>query len=167
MNIEVRKRGYLEFKDIPEDMYPSEEILKKGACPVIECIENIPCNPCETSCPKSAIKIGENITDLPKINYDLCSGCGICVAKCPGLAIFMADLREDPVVKLSIPWELLPLPEKGDKFEGLNRKGKAVCEVEITSVRKMKGKTHIVTGKFPKEFMNEVRHFTPSGRSEE
>ncbi len=159
MNDEVRKRGYLNFSDIPEGMYPSEEQMKKGGCPVIECIEEIPCNPCETSCPKGAIVIGENITNLPRINYDLCSGCGICVVKCPGLAIFMADLTEDPWAKLSIPWELLPLPEKGDKFDGLNRKGEKVCEGEITSVRKMKEKTHIVTGKFPKEFLNEVRHF--------
>jgi len=158
MNEEVRKRGYLEYEDIPPEIFPSEEKMKKGPFPIIECIEEIPCNPCETSCPKGAIKIGENITNLPKINHELCSGCGICVVKCPGLAIFMTEIEGD-YGKLSIPWELLPLPEKGQIFTGLNRKGKPVCKGEITGIRKMKEKTHIVTGKFPKEFIHEVRHF--------
>ena len=158
MNNEVRKMGYLEFEDIPEDMFPSEERMKEGPSPVIECTEKIPCNPCETSCPKGAIKIGENIVDLPKIDYHLCSGCGICVIKCPGLAIFLAELKEGSA-RLSIPWELMDIPEAGGKFDGLNRKGEKVCEGEIVAVRKMRDKTHIVTGKFPGEFIKEVRHF--------
>ena len=159
MNENVRKRGYLEFEDIPYDIFPSEERIKKGPFPIIECIEKIPCNPCETGCRRGSIKIGKNIVDLPKIDFNLCNSCGVCIVRCPGLAIFMADLRDENYAELSIPWELLPLPKKGDKFDGLDRKGEKVCAGEIVSVKKMKGKTHIVTGKFPKEFIKEVRHF--------
>ena len=159
MNEEVRKRGYLNFEDIPYNVYPSKERMKKGPFPVIECIEKIPCNPCETGCARGAIKIGENIVNLPEINYDLCNSCALCVAKCPGLAIFMVDLRDEKYARLSIPWELLPLPKKGERFDGLNRKGEKICEGEIVAVRKMKEKAHIVTGQFPREFINEVRHF--------
>ena len=40
----------------------------KGPVVVIECAENIPCNPCETSCPKGAISVGEPITNLPVVD---------------------------------------------------------------------------------------------------
>jgi len=35
--------------------YPSEIRFDKGAVAVIECIQDIPCNPCETSCRFKAI----------------------------------------------------------------------------------------------------------------
>ena len=30
---------------------PSEERMKKGRVAVIECVQEIPCNPCEGTCP--------------------------------------------------------------------------------------------------------------------
>ena len=38
---------------------------KPGVHPVIECTQNIPCNPCQDACPKGCISIGANITSLP------------------------------------------------------------------------------------------------------
>jgi ferredoxin len=36
---------------------------RRALAAVIECIEGIPCNPCETSCPVGAITVGDEITN--------------------------------------------------------------------------------------------------------
>lgn len=63
---------------------PSQERMKKGPVAVIECVQEIPCNPCENACPFGAIKIGDPITNLPVLDGEKCTGCGTCVAMCPG-----------------------------------------------------------------------------------
>ena len=87
---------------------------KKGGYVVIECPKRIPCNPCYTSCPTGAVLPFEDINDTPKIDYSKCTGCGICVSRCPGLACFVIDMTyaEDKAV-IKLPYELLPLPERG------------------------------------------------------
>ena len=44
---------------------PPEERMAKGRVAVIECVQEIPCNPCENACRLGAITIGEQITNLP------------------------------------------------------------------------------------------------------
>ncbi|KAF0091935.1 MAG: BFD (2Fe-2S)-binding domain-containing protein [Fusobacteria bacterium] len=80
----------------------------------INCLQPIPCNPCETSCPFGAIYIGEDITNRPILDLEKCKGCGICVAACPGIAITMAMITGDAKDFVSIPYEYLPLPLVGD-----------------------------------------------------
>ena len=141
--------------------YPSEERLEKGPVAVIECLEEIPCNPCETVCPKKSIKVGKPITNLPEFN-DICSGCGKCMVVCPGLAIFMVDRTfSDIEAAISIPYELLPLPGKGDKIIALHRNGKDVCEGKVIKVKtgKSLNKTNIITISVPKNFSDEIRFF--------
>lgn len=47
---------------------PSKERMAEGRVAVIECVQEIPCNPCESSCRFGAITIGEQITDLPTLH---------------------------------------------------------------------------------------------------
>jgi Fe-S-cluster-containing hydrogenase component 2 len=141
--------------------YPSEDRLSEGSVVVIECIEKIPCNPCETVCPKSSIKVGSPITNLPSFN-NICTGCGKCIVVCPGLAIFMINRNySDKEATITIPYEILPLPTKGDKIQGLNRQGIPVCEGKIVKVDSNKNfhKTNLVTIAVPKKFSDEVRFF--------
>ena len=87
----ILKVGYPcmeELRKVPG--FPSEERMRKGPVAVIECVQEIPCNPCQAACPKKAITIGENITHLPVLDQEVCIGCGICISRCPGLAIFVA-----------------------------------------------------------------------------
>ncbi|MBO8160914.1 MAG: FAD-dependent oxidoreductase [Thermosipho sp. (in: Bacteria)] len=132
----------------------------------IECPQNIPCNPCETSCPTGAIDVGGNINGLPYVDYDKCIGCGVCVMKCPGLAIFLVQELSDYSI-VGIPYEF-ELPEKGEKVLLLDRNGEIVGEGEIEKiVRNSKGKTHIVYLKVPKGLEDNVRHFVRHEEKEE
>jgi len=77
---------------------------------LIDCPEEIPCNPCETACPVGCIAVGDDITALPVLTGKDCSGCGRCIAVCPGLAVRIVDLDREVI---AIPYEYLPLPETG------------------------------------------------------
>lgn len=53
----------------------------KGAVALKSCKNAcIGCKKCENSCPSGAIKVENN---LARIDYDLCTACGICVDVCP------------------------------------------------------------------------------------
>ena len=58
---------------------PSEGRKKKGRVACVECVQEIPCNPCEGICPFHAITVGEQITALPRLHEEVCTGCGLCV----------------------------------------------------------------------------------------
>lgn len=125
----------------------------------IECPQNIPCNPCETSCPTGAISVGGNINGIPHVDYEKCIGCGVCVMKCPGLAIFLIQEQEKYSI-IGIPYEF-ELPEINEKVLLQNKNGEIVGEGEVEKVvRNNRGKTHIVFLKIPKGLENEVRHFS-------
>jgi len=155
-----------EFRRHPS--YPSEERFKKGPIAIIECIEEIPCNPCQTVCNRSVIKVGEPITNLPRLidQEDLCNGCGQCVVICPGLAIFIVNKAFSPTeATVAMPYELLPLPEKGAKITGIDRAGKPVCDGYVLKVQAAKAydRTAVVTVVVPLDFADEVRFFRVKG----
>jgi len=128
--------------------------------PVIECYENIPCNPCQTSCPAGAITVPENINSLPIVDYSKCTGCGICVMKCPGLAIFLVQENFQPDRDLVImPYEFLPLPEKGQEVIALDREGREVARAQVVRVVKSANKTHLVHLSVPAGMGEVVRSF--------
>lgn len=136
---------------------------KSGIHPVIECTQNIPCNPCQDACPKHCIKIGEKITSLPAVDKAAeCIGCGLCVASCSGQAIFLVDESyEEGYATVTIPYEFLPLPEKGEKGTALDRSGKAVCEAEVADVRTAKAfdRTNLLTMKVPADYAMKARFY--------
>jgi thioredoxin reductase/Fe-S-cluster-containing hydrogenase component 2 len=135
--------------------------------PIIECFENIPCNPCQTSCPTGAITVAENINSLPIIDYSKCIGCGICAMKCPGLAIFMIQENYLPERDLvAIPYEFLPIPEKGQKVVALDQEGHEVCEATVEKVTKSPNKTHLVYISVPEGLSKTVRAFRLPEQSE-
>lgn len=154
------KTGVPTIEDIM-DITPPKGRRERGPVAVIECFQKIPCNPCYTACSFGAIEEFEDINDRPKIDYDKCTGCGLCLTKCPGLAIFIVDesySEKEALVK--IPYEFLPLPEEGSVVTGLNREGRAVCKAKIKQIQKMKNKTNVVTLIVPKERSMDVRGFS-------
>ena len=139
---------------------PSAERRAKGAVACIECFQQIPCNPCEEACPRGAIAVGEEITGLPRLDEEKCNGCGICMARCPGLAIFGVDETYGKKMALvSFPYEYVPLPKAGQTVACTDREGHVVTEGTIHRVRTNPGFDHtaIVTVEIPKEYVMEVR----------
>lgn len=138
-----------------------------GVHPVMECTQNIPCNPCQDACPKGCIRIGEKITSLPAVNPDAtCIGCGMCVASCSGQAIFLVNEHlEEGYASVTIPYEFLPLPEIGTKGAALGRNGQKVCDAEIIAVKSVPAydKTNLLTMKVPAEFADRARFFKTEG----
>lgn len=154
------KNGYVADDEI--ERFPGV-IHKKGVHPVIECTQNIPCNPCQDACPKGCISIGANITSLPICVADAqCINCGMCVASCSGQAIFLVDEDcGDGTATVTLPYEFLPLPEAGAKGKALSRSGKPVCDAEVVNVKTSKAydKTNLLTMRVPKEYAMTARFF--------
>jgi len=150
--------------DLIKSAYPDEKRRKMGAYAVIECFQSIPCDPCQSSCSRQAICNMKDINELPKVDFDKCNGCGICVCNCPGLAIFIIDeTYSDTHSLVKIPYEFNPLPNKGDIVLGLNREGKKVCSTEVEKVinPQMADRTSIVSLIVPKDCAEDVRFFAP------
>lgn len=142
---------------------PDPRRRKAGPYAVFECRERIPCDPCTSACKAGAVTGIEDINDVPSVDYEKCTGCGVCVSECPGLAVFVVDetySEREAVVR--IPYELLPLPEPGEEVTGLDRDGRGVCPAKVIRVEKRKNRTHVVWLVVPKEFAMTVRHFAPN-----
>jgi Fe-S-cluster-containing hydrogenase component 2 len=132
---------------------------KKGGLVVVECPQRIPCNPCNTSCPVGAIKPFADINDTPEIDYSKCTGCAICTAVCPGLACFVIDLSFSPDKALfKLPYEMMPLPEKGDSVDCLGRTGEILSKGTVEAVTEPKrDRTRVIHVSAPKVLVNDIR----------
>ncbi len=130
---EYEKKGTITIDYLRElGNIPPEERMKKGPVAMTECIQDIPCNPCAQVCPTKSIHM-DSINDRPRIDFNTCIGCTLCMQVCPGLAIFMLDKsKEKP--RLTIPYEMLPMPEKGDAVRLLDREGNDIGEGKVVAL---------------------------------
>ncbi len=155
------KDGYFSQTELAQlPGMPSRERLHEGPCVVIECAQQIPCDPCEAACHEGAIEIGDSIINLPKLDPSKCGGCGLCIAACPGQCLFVVDMTySDTEGTVQFPYEFLPYPQKGDTVHGLNRGGDIVCDAEVLKVLHPKKFDHtaVITVSVPKEYAMEVR----------
>ena len=113
---------------------PPIERVRSGRVAVIECIQEIPCDPCRFICKFDAIK-KEGISIPPIVDWDKCTGCRLCIPICPGLAIFNIHIKDDKGY-VTLPYELLPKPNVGESVELLNRAGKQVGTGKVTQALK-------------------------------
>ena len=140
--------------------YPPEKVQKKKKVVIIECVQEIPCNPCEEVCKFGAIYVGDPITNLPQVDFEKCIGCGQCIAKCPGLAIYLLDYNyNEDEAAISFPYEYYPFPNEGDIVNAVDRKGNFVCKGKVVKVSnpKVNECTAVITITFPKHYYKEVR----------
>ncbi|EGW41774.1 FAD-dependent oxidoreductase [Desulfosporosinus sp. OT] len=167
LSLTLLQEGYINEAEIQR--FPgfsetiSSETKTKGVYPVIECTQNIPCNPCQDACQQGCISIGDRITSLPIVtDKEKCSGCGMCVSSCPGQAIFLIEENyEEDYVAISLPYEFLPLPQPGEQGLALDRSGQAVGSAEIVKVRQGKAmdETAIVTMKVRAKYAASARFY--------
>ncbi|HHS13146.1 MAG TPA: 4Fe-4S dicluster domain-containing protein [bacterium] len=151
--------GIVTLKDI---CIPSRERLEKGGAAIIECVQKIPCNPCVDACPRQAIIIEGDINNVPRVDFGKCNGCGLCIANCPGLAIFLVDAshKKDKAL-LGLPYEFIPLPEEGESVILLDRAGEPVGEGIVHKVRNTKAqdRTPVIFLELDKDLLMTVRFF--------
>ncbi|MFZ7102796.1 MAG: NADH-quinone oxidoreductase subunit I [Peptococcaceae bacterium] len=150
--------NYAEVSKSPG--FPAEESWRKGPVVFIECVEEIPCNPCEASCPRGAIQVGRPITNIPVLDSEKCIGCSLCVAACPGLAIYVKDYTYSPTeAAITFPYEYYPLPDKGAEITMVDELGEAICEGKILRIAMPEKYNHtpLITAVFPKEHFLQVK----------
>ena len=133
----------------------------QGPIAVVECNQEIPCNPCELACQFGAIKIGDPITNIPILDEEKCIGCGLCLPNCPGLAIFLIDRNYSPDKStVAFPYEYQHIPQKGDIVNAVDRQGNYLCEAEVIKVLKLEkfDKTPIITISVPDKYIDDARN---------
>lgn len=147
--------GKITPKRLPDD--------PQGVFPVIHCVQEIPCNPCSTSCPTGAIQLaGDPILGNPFFE-GRCIGCGKCVTICPGLAITLVDMRKDPGHPLvTVPYEVFNQPvAAGDTVKAVDMEGGFLAEVTVADVTmRSASKTQLVRLSVPRGIAMEVAGFT-------
>ena len=107
--------GVLTLEQLKNSL-PLKKTFKDKPVAVIECIQSIPCDPCAYVCKFGAVE-KKSFGDPPKVDRNKCIGCGECISKCPGLAIFVVDLKyKENEARIMMPYELLPIPKKGEIY---------------------------------------------------
>jgi Fe-S-cluster-containing hydrogenase component 2 len=153
--------GYLSEEELKNGAgIPSAARRRKGPVVTIECLQDIPCNPCESSCNVDAIFVGEDITNLPRLDEDKCVACQTCVYICPGQAIFMIDESlPDDRATVMMPYEYRPLPEKEDIVTALDRAGRELGDARVVKIRQTKrmDQTATVTIELPRDWSMSAR----------
>jgi len=171
-------------KEDLEKITPSEQRFSAGPVAIIECFQEIPCNPCVKACKRRAINMHHDnqrfdltpsvvsekawtelsqpssINDLPVVSTELCNGCGVCISFCPGLAIFVVDKTYSPELALvKLPYEYVPVPETGQYVDGLDRAGEKLGSFEVIKVTSggKKNMTYTISLAVPHELTMEVR----------
>ena len=139
---------------------PSEERLAQGPVAVLECFQEIPCDPCVKACNRGAITMPDGINDLPLLDTELCNGCGRCISFCPGLAIFIVDKtwsEERALIKL--PYEYVPVPKAGQYVAGMDRAGRELGLFEVVKVAadSKRSMTCVISLAVPQSLAMEVR----------
>lgn len=149
--------------------FPDEQAFERGPVAVIECVEEIPCNPCEAACRFGAIRVGEPITALPRLIAEHCRGCRQCISACPGLAVFVVDMGySESKACVSMPYELLPIPRAGEVVVALDREGEPVCEGNVVRVEDdaRNDFCRVVSIVVPKMYANVVRGLSTNRKQE-
>jgi len=136
---------------------PAKRLIERRPVAMIECVQEIPCNSCAVACKLNAIHM-ENVNDIPKIDYDKCTGCMACAMTCPGLAIFLLR-SEGEKGFVTLPYEFLPTPEAGQQVSTLDREGRELGKATVMRILhpKRNDGTALVTIEVPSEWLLDAR----------
>lgn len=115
---------------------------------------------------RGAITVEPGLTALPHLDSEKCNGCGLCIARCPGLSIFNVHKNYTETTSLvSFPYEYLPQPKVGDEVRCAGRDGLFLTMGTVHKVLSPAAYDHttVVTVEVPKEFCMTVRTIQRGG----
>ncbi|MFW5740528.1 MAG: FAD-dependent oxidoreductase [Myxococcota bacterium] len=144
--------------------------LDQPVYPVIRCVQEIPCNPCQQACPEKLISMPGSIMALPEFSGK-CLGCGECVTVCPGLAINLVFNDYDPTgnkALLMLPFEFsLDRVPLGSDVDTVDLDGNPVGKGVVIAVRsrEQQDRRHLLLVEVPAEDKLAVAGFTIRGPS--
>jgi len=148
---DYEKTGILSMKEL---QVPSKKQLEKGVA-ILECVQEIPCDPCVDSCPVHAISM-KDINAPPVNDFEKCIGCTKCVGVCPGLAIFVVKVKDDKAW-VTFPYEFITVPKVGDIVQALDRTGTVRSKALVKKIVKH-GKTMVVTIEVESSLAMDIRN---------
>jgi len=101
-----------------------------------------------------------SLTGIPRLDSDLCTGCGRCLSVCPGQAIVL--FREEygqSQSTLTFVYEYLPLPQKGERVRAVDRFGAVLCNAEVIRVAQtqQQNRSPLVTIAYDRLYADRVR----------
>jgi Fe-S-cluster-containing hydrogenase component 2 len=146
-------------KKMVKSRFPEPSVLIRPKA-ILGCYEEIPCDPCMTLCPFDAITIAPGINNIPVLDTDRCTGCGLCVTGCPGLAIMVAMIKGDKAI-FKVPYEMPARVARGDVVDVLDGNGDVIALGLVTGVATNRSdtKTKLVTLEVDKNHLYDVSSF--------
>ncbi len=115
-----------EFVGIPK------QIQRKRFVAALECIEDIPCNLCETACPDSAIRINRRAVPATFLIESSCTACGKCLKACPAQAAVMLHEPLDAASsKIVFSCRSGERYHAGELVKLVNRKGESLGSARV------------------------------------
>ncbi|MDL2240617.1 FAD-dependent oxidoreductase, partial [Bacteroidales bacterium OttesenSCG-928-K22] len=116
---------------------PNNERMLSKPFVILDCLYGFACNPCSFACPHGAITKSSTST-VPVIDYEKCIGCMKCVNRCPGLAIFGYNMKNNTAF-FPIEYEA----NEGDDVYLIDNQGKKLGEGTIKKITKHDNKTNV------------------------
>jgi len=139
---EAWQYGFEVHRSRPGPRGAERAAASEGIVPVVHCVQEIPCDPCASVCPRGGLVVDpDDIRHLPRFLGERvdkpCVGCEKCVTICPGQALTLVDYRSDrenPTV--IVPFEM-PRDElaPGSRVAALDIDGNVLGMLEVVRVR--------------------------------
>jgi NAD-dependent dihydropyrimidine dehydrogenase PreA subunit len=105
---------------------------------VIDCPERIACDVCAAVCARGVIAIGDPITNRPTLNdEENCAQCGLCVAGCPGQAIFLVGESDaEGRCQVTLPYELSEDIVSQRFLQAVDNLGRSIGSAKLIRIRR-------------------------------
>lgn len=103
---------------------------------LIDCPERIACDVCAAVCDRGVIRVKQTVTNRPEVvNEGNCRNCGLCVAHCPGQAVFLvSETGPDGQCRITLPYELDEEAVRGRGLLAVDNRGQPLGPARLIRV---------------------------------